>query len=94
MQNKSQFVYDQNSLESDYSYSPKYLKYINKKSIDFCMSSLESIHDHLSSFFLTLMWTPNNFAFEISCYFMNQNYGSLKRLFLKFDISVMFAQCA
>lgn len=25
---------------------------------------------------------------------MNQNYGSLKRLFLKFDISFMFAQCA
>lgn len=25
-------------------------------------SSLESIHDHLSSFFLTLMWTPSNFA--------------------------------
>lgn len=95
MQNKSQFVYDQNSLESDYSYSLKYLKYINKNLLILHdQSSLESIHDHLSSFFSHFNVDTKQFCIEISCYFMNQNYGSLKRLFLKFDISFMFAQCA
>lgn len=63
-----------------------------KKSTNFC--SLESIHDHLSSFFSHFNVDTKQFCIEISCYFMNQNYGSLKRLFLKFDISFMFAQCA
>lgn len=57
-------------------------------------SSLGSIHDHLSSFFSHFNVDTKQFCIEISCYFMNQNYGSLKRLFLKFDISFMFAQCA
>lgn len=57
-------------------------------------SSLKSIHDHLSSFFSHFNVDTKQFCIEISCYFMNQNYGSLKRLFLKFDISFMFAQCA
>lgn len=56
MQNKSQFVYDQNSLESDYSYSPKYLSIYKQKIYWFLhdQGSLESIHDHLSSFFFSL----------------------------------------
>lgn len=44
MQNKSQFVYDQNPLESDYSYSPKYLKYINKNLLIFAWSRLIGIN--------------------------------------------------
>lgn len=96
MQNKSQFVYDQNSLESDYSYSPKYFSIYKRKIYWFLhdQSSLESIHDHLSSFFSHFNVDTKQFCIEISCYFMNQNYGSLKRLFLKFDISFMFAQYA
>lgn len=44
MQNKSQFVYDQNSLESDYSYSPKYFSIYTKNLLIFAWSKLIGIN--------------------------------------------------